>query len=292
MANSVYNLYLTTGAFSEGDTFLPPRGAHILYDERENVLGSINGRHVYDLNGNKIADCTGKAVRACADNGTERVWDFASQTRTFRLVGNRFYTVDGEDERLTGHIRRSAPNVPRIVVLSALAALLIAAIILIALIGMPTGGTTVIVPPNPDIYPTIAVSDAQGDWEAQETVGVFGDSLKPGDSGEYGFIIENPNELPVRYEFYIEPQYEGNVQGNFPIRFRLRMNNVLIQTEAWRTVDELRFDGLEIMSDTKQSFTLEWEWPFAGGADENDTLFGRDGGKISLMIHLTAQQAV
>ena len=71
--------------------------------------------------------------------------------------------------------------------------------------------------------------------------------------------------------------------------FRLRMNNVLMETDEWKTVDKLKYDQTVILPNTRQSFTLEWQWPFESGSDDNDTLIGADGGKISLVLHLTAQ---
>ena len=68
------------------------------------------------------------------------------------------------------------------------------------------------------------------------------------------------------------------------------MNNVILETDAWRPVEELVFDDMVILPQTQHSFTLEWNWLFDGGSDDNDTLIGTDGGKISMVLQLTAQE--
>ena len=50
------------------------------------------------------------------------------------------------------------------------------------------------------------------------------------------------------------------------------------------------FDDMVILPQTQHSFTLEWNWLFDGGSDDNDTLIGTDGGKISMVLQLTAQE--
>ena len=68
------------------------------------------------------------------------------------------------------------------------------------------------------------------------------------------------------------------------------MNNALIQTDRWLTVDELSYAKLSMMPQSDQSFTLEWRWAMDGGSNYGDTLIGSDGGKISIVLNLTAQQ--
>lgn len=275
-----YNSILTARAFTDTDKFQRAQHARVLCDASEKWIGSISDAGLYDLFGNEIAAF--QSEETGEDN--IRIAVYASGAATYRLAGDELYDGHG---RFLGRIRRRQLNVPRIVVLSALSALLIAAIVLIALTGMPT--PVVVGPPEPDIRPVIEVRDDVGAWDAQETIAVFGDSVLPGSSGEYGFILNNPHDLEIAYEFYLEPQYEGNVVPAFPILFRLRMNNVVVQTEEWKTIDRLRLDSMVILPASSQSFTLEWQWPFENGSDENDTLIGADGGKISIVLHLSAQ---
>ena len=67
------------------------------------------------------------------------------------------------------------------------------------------------------------------------------------------------------------------------------MNNAVIGTQSWLTAEELNYSELLILPESEQAFGLEWRWAFDGGNDENDTLIGADGGKISLVLELTAQ---
>lgn len=281
-----YNSILTARAFTDTDKFQRAQHARVLCDASEKWIGSISDEGLYDLFGNEIAVYRSEETRE-DENGKTRIVEYASGVATYRLEGDAL--LDGHG-RFLGRIWRRPLNVPRIVVLSALAALLIAAIILIALTGMPTP-IVIGKPEEPDIRPIIDVRDDVGAWDAQETVGVFGDSVQPGSSGEYGFILNNPHGTEIAYEFYLEPQYEGNAVPVFPILFRLRMNNVLVQTETWQTIDKLRLENMAILPESSQSFTLEWEWPFEGSSDENDTLIGADGGKISIVLHLSAVQS-
>ena len=153
-------------------------------------------------------------------------------------------------------------------------------IILLALIGLPYGDRE---------RPVIDIADSGGSWEAQGTVAVFPRSLKPGSSGNYEFILNNPHDAAMDYTFSLEPLYNGEKIDYFPLTFRLRMNNVLLESEEWKTVDELKFDQMTIWNRSTQVFTLEWRWAFENGNDDGDTFIGADGGKISLVLRVTAQ---
>ncbi len=84
--------------------------------------------------------------------------------------------------------------------------------------------------------------------------------------------------------------YEGGVPvRDFPIKFRIKMNNLIVETEEWRKVEDLKLSELLLLPASEHAFTLEWNWAFEGGNDENDTLIGADGGKISLVLHISAQ---
>lgn len=67
------------------------------------------------------------------------------------------------------------------------------------------------------------------------------------------------------------------------------MNNVVMESQEWKRIEELDFSDMTILGNSTQSFTLEWRWAFDDGNNENDTVIGADGGKISIVIHVTAQ---
>lgn len=280
-----YNTILTERAFTPDDDFCRARKAHVLCDASGKILGSVSNTGVYDLFGNEIASVTGE-TQTKVGNEDVRVIRYAAGTHTYCLEGDALYGTSGE-KKYIGSIVKKERNPFKIIVLSALAVLLIVTIILLALIQMPS----VNVPPDPDddIVPVIDIRDNNGAWEAQGVVAVFGDTICPGDTGEYGFILGNPHDAAMTYTFYIEPIYNGSVVAEFPIEFRLRMNNLPVQSVEWKSVEELRFEELHILPQSSQSFTLEWRWPFSAGKDENDTLIGKDGGKISMVLHVSAK---
>lgn len=187
---------------------------------------------------------------------------------------------------LVGRVEVRRRNPVHIILLCALVLLLVATIVFISLINLPFTGR-----------PIIDIRDNNGTWEAQGTIGVFDSTLKPGSSGEYEFVIRNPYNVDLSYSFHIEDKYEGNIETDyFPLTFRLRMNNKRVpadgfpDTDKWLTVDELRYTELQMPAASDQAFTLEWRWAFENGNDEDDTLIGGDGGKISLVLALTAEQ--
>ncbi len=175
---------------------------------------------------------------------------------------------------------RNKRNVLYIVLLSVLVALLIASVVLVALLSLPVSETE---------RPVIEIGDSNGDWETQAAIAVFDKPIRPGDSGEYAFALKNANTYEMQYSFSLSPHYENGEIEYFPLMFRLKMNNVLMETDEWQSIEDLSFAEMFILPDTTQSFTLEWRWPFESGADEKDTVIGAQGGKITMFINVTAQ---
>ena len=86
-----YNSNLTADGFSEGDKFRKGKKARVLFDAQKNILGSISDSSVFDLKGNEIATLKSEERRE-KSGGKIRVAEYASDTRSFRLVDNKFYT--------------------------------------------------------------------------------------------------------------------------------------------------------------------------------------------------------
>ena len=267
-----YNLTLTSQPF-DGE-LRRGRGAKLIYDEDNKIMGSALGKSVYDLNGNKIAlySRTEKT-----EDGGKRVKQliYDAEGGEYRLADGKFYRYG----KLCGTVEVTERNAAHILLLAAMALFLTAVIIFTALIGTPFDGR-----------PIADIKDENGSWEAQTVVGVFDDKVLPGSGGEYGFIVRNPHDVTLYYSFSIRARYVGELETDyFPITFRLKMNNAVIGTQSWLTAEELNYSELLILPESEQAFGLEWRWAFDGGNDENDTLIGADGGKISLVLELTAQ---
>lgn len=283
MAEDVeYNRILTEAEFGEKDKFRRARKTRVVYDASKKIMGSISVSGLFDLLGNKVAEFDVK--RTQTDGETEiEVSEYVGGGRRYTLRGDELY--DGENAGPIGYVEKRVRNKFRIIVLSVLAALLTAAAVLIAITVLPSSDVS----EPPSVVPVINISDKNGDWSEQGVIAVFSDGVKPGSSGKYEFMIANPHEVKMEYGFYIEPEYHGGADADFPLLFRLKMNNVPIESTQWKEVGQLRFDELTIEPESAQSFVLEWSWPFENGNDENDTLIGADGGSISLVLHLSAQ---
>lgn len=277
-----YDKYLTDTGFSDGDRYRRGKKARKLYNVEDKILGGVSDDAIFDLKGNGIAALKSKTENEGDDGRKIRVAEYSSETRGFRLVDNKLYSIEDGHSKLVGYYKKRERNAPRITALSVLAAALAAIIAIIALIGYsPIDESTV--------KPIIEIKDVNGDWEAQGTVAVFPSKLKPGDEGEYGFVLNNPHEEEMNYSFSLEPIYEGVDIDYFPIEFKLKMNNMIVVSDRWRHIDELNFSDMHILGNTSQSFALQWRWAF-DGENEKDTIIGRDGGKISIVIHVTAQE--
>ncbi len=274
-----FSVELTREPF-EGE-FSAPYGGRILYGPHGKILGTVSGKRICDLNGHELAvycgkenseDGNGKKIKSRIYSGKDGV--------RFSLIADRLYSVTEAGEDFVGTIEVTGRNPAHIILLSALALLLAATIAFIALINLPVYE-----------HPVIEVKDDNGNWSAQGKIAVLDDTVKPGSSGEYGFVISNPYEVELMYSFAIVGVYEGTEEEiYFPLQFRLKMNNALIETDRWLKADELKYSELEMRAKSEQSFTLQWRWSFEDGNDGNDTLIGADGGKLSLILKLTAQR--
>ena len=296
MAKFEYNSIITANGFSTEDKFRKGSGAKLVCDVSGKIIGSASDKALYDLFGSVIARASDSYV---VERGKKEVdvVEYADDASNYILEGD--YLYDGNRTYL-GRLVRRERNAAHITALSVAAVLLAITIALIAFIGLPESteptpppGTDPpvnppVTPPGPDFKPIVEVSDTNGKWEDQGAVAVFGSTLQPGSKGEYQFTLSNNNEGDVLYSFYLEPRYQGSANVKFPILFKLKMNNIYMETTDWQTVDKLTYSEIEIKKQSTQVFTLEWEWPFEG-SDGNDTLIGVDGGTISMILHLTAQ---
>lgn len=146
-----------------------------------------------------------------------------------------------------------------------------------------------LVAPQTPSVPTFEINDKNGSWEAQGTVGVFDNSIKPGSAGEYNFIITSASDAELKYTFSIEEHFEGKDNNWTPfIQYRLRMNGQLIGGDDWFYADYLFYSDIIILANTKQLLTLEWRWDFDGD-DDYDTTLGIGGGEYYVTFYLKAE---
>lgn len=142
-----------------------------------------------------------------------------------------------------------------------------------------------------DYVPEFGITDRKGSWEAQGTIAVFDDTINPGSHGEYQFIIKNETEVDFNYGIILSEYLDAEETVIPFMRYRLKIDGVYIDATdtEWHTIDELRYYNISIMPDDRQRLTLEWDWPFENGMDENDTLLGQTGGKLSLTFFVWAE---
>ncbi len=241
---------------------------------------SPEGEYVCDVNDACICDINGQQIATFSHN--EEIFEndeklvistYESRYGIFTVKGNYLYLND----KFLGHMRDKKRRLP-FIILGILGVLLTVAIILIALIDLPY-----------DEVPVIDVKDKNGAWKAQGTVAVLDEIIYPDSKGEYEFIIRNPNDVQLLYEFSIAEYYNGEAAESFPLEYRVRVNNYLIGSEEWLPASELHFENLRFVEDSSHVVTLEWRWRFESGNDELDTCFGKDGGRYTLELSLTAE---
>lgn len=143
-----------------------------------------------------------------------------------------------------------------------------------------------------DAIPEFGITDRQGSWEAQGTVAVFDEKIKPGSKGEYYFILKNDSEAVLSYGIMMSEYLSNeNHEAKEFMQYRLKMGNKYFGDDEWHSIRDLDYNDIYILPGTKQLMTLEWQWPFeiddAGNA--NDTLLGRTNGKLSITFFVWAE---
>ncbi|MCH5164104.1 MAG: hypothetical protein J1F36_03725 [Clostridiales bacterium] len=145
--------------------------------------------------------------------------------------------------------------------------------------------------------PEFKITDRQGSWEAQGEIAVFDDKIMPSSKGEYYFILKNDSEASLRYGINLKEYLFGvNYNAQSFMQYRLKMNGVNLADDdgAWHYIDDIDYYNIIILPGTEQLMTLEWRWPFEidGTHDQNDTVVGRTGGKLSVVFFVWAEVIV
>lgn len=268
----MYNSKLTNDPFDGNLTV--KRGYKLITDAQGRPLGTLSGKEILDLNGKQIATLERVEIAPNAAGKKQKSRFYTSPKGEMRLFDSVLF-VDGEP---LGKIPARERSVSHIVMLSVATLMLLATMMFVWLIDIPFADV-----------PTIEVKDNQGTWEAQGTIAVLDSSIAPGSSGEYVFILENPHNTSLSYSFAIKEFYNGEEVSDFPLEFRVRMNNVLLETEEWLSAEELQYTEMIMLPDSMHRFTLEWRWQFEQGDDARDTYFGETNGAYTLEFQMTAQ---
>ena len=144
-----------------------------------------------------------------------------------------------------------------------------------------------------DSIPEFEITDRQGSWEAQGTIAVFDDTIQPGSNGQYYFILKNDSESVLRYGINLKEYFNGAPKEMLPfMQYRLKMNGKFLDDEEWHYINDIDYNDILIIPDTEQLMELEWRWVFEDGKDENDTLIGHTGGKLSVVFFVWAEVVI
>lgn len=236
-------------------------------DQENNIIVGIRSKYIYDFYGNKIAI-------ADETNADDSILKYISEEDVYIVKDSLFYKNDTQ----IGTIIQKEKDITSLLILFICSLILLSTLLIISLIEIPNYEA-----------PTFNIVDSNGEWTSQGEIAVFDNSIFPGSSGEYKFIINNPHNVQLLYDIAIEELYNNEPIDNFPLEFRLRMNNGLLVTEEWLSSEELKYVDLNFLPNTSQSFTLEWRWLFENGVDSLDTYFGNDNGKYTLVFKLSAE---
>ena len=139
------------------------------------------------------------------------------------------------------------------------------------------------------IVPEFSVYDTNGEWIDGGEVKIFGNrTIKPGDSGSYMFIVNNPHSVDLYCIIRFTVNYE-NKKSLPPVRYQVKSEG---QTLKLSEIENgFAVYDLTISKKNSRSFTLEWQWLFESGNDTQDTLAGIAGSKYSIKIEIAAEEA-
>lgn len=136
--------------------------------------------------------------------------------------------------------------------------------------------------------PSIVVYDTEGEWDEGHIVGVFDETIKPGSEGAYSFVVSNGEGYQLNYAMKLEHVYNGEVVEDFPMLYRLKMNNVALAPGTWVDIGQIVYSETVLPEASDQMFTLEWQWPFESGDDALDTWYGKNAGGYTIRITISA----
>ena len=243
----------------------------LVFDNNKHPIYGVSNKEICDLKGNKIA------FLCCEEsNRKQKVYD--SELGKFTLISNTLYL----NEIKVGSFKSGASRTSVFLLLVA-AMLLSITFSIILFIDTPNNDAAV-----------INMIDKDGEVKITSTIAVFDSKIQPGSKGKYDFVLKNPHSYSLRYEFDIKEFYNNAEVADFPLVYKIKMNNMYIVNEyihynTWVSGEALKFAELDIAAGSTQRFTLEWYWPFESGNDTLDTYFGQTHGEYYLSVRLEAE---
>lgn len=236
-------------------------------------------KEILDMKGNSIAKFSNKEKKKIGDK-TEKVSVYNSNSGTFNVAKNKVLLNDV----VVGVITTKGRGMSNLLLLGITLFSIVSAIAFVIMITTFSG--------NP--IPIFDVVDNDGHWEELGTVAVFDSKVYPGATGKYDFIMTNESTGKLRYSFSLEEKYDGEEEFAPFMEYQLKMNNIIVPidnnpVDKWYYATDLRYDELVFLPTTQQLMTLEWKWEYEAGRDEQDTRFGIDNGKYSIVLNVKAE---
>ena len=134
---------------------------------------------------------------------------------------------------------------------------------------------------NKKVIGKVFVDDKNGNYVYQQNLRIFTnsayeytDKIAPGVSNTYNFVVHNSTNMKLRY--YVEMYEESDY--NINLKYRLRRNNsyVIGNDNTWVTPNKLKTEFSKINASASDSYSLDWQWMYEDGKDNEDTFAGEN----------------
>lgn len=181
---------------------------------------------------------------------------------------------------------QNKPTVLRPIIMAVITIILIIIFLLLALFFRPT-----------EKIPVFVISErdwiTKQKWEVHDRITVFDEKIKPGDNGQYQFILKNESDTDLIFGIHFFEYLETTALAHSFMQYQLKASNINVDDDdsAWHHAEEMKYSNIIILPQTEILMTLNWQWVFENGNDENDTLIGVAGGTISISFIVFAEVA-
>lgn len=249
-----------------GKIKLPRRGKAFASDGR--CMGKIKKNVWYDESGNRLGEFVRDGARVL----------FRSGGKALGYVDRNHNVFSNEHTHLA-----TIRTFERMWLLLPLVFLLLITII--------TGvvGSFFVIRSDADDVPVIRITDVEGtDWKYIENLPIFENeffdtnTIVPGMSGSYRFILENLNDYALTYAISCTEENDFEID----IRYRLmRDGHYLAGEEEYEETEALHFEELTIEANSSAFFVLEWYW---ADDDPIDTEAGENGAEYTFTFAVEA----
>lgn len=160
--------------------------------------------------------------------------------------------------------------------------------------GNGSGGGTTLPPDDGTLQASAQKPNGEfAEWEQNSTIDLFYnretgkvETIAPGSKGYYLFRLQNGRRERLNITLSI---VEGESSPHIPLKFTLR------QQDGKTGVSGVLTDGNALTLSTKLAgggdavYQLDWEWPFEGGRDGEDTLAASLGEPYTLKLMIRAE---